>query len=193
MKFIKDPFEFFIMSNYNFSLFGAIFGFFLVALINSKLEKTSIKKYIDGIVLSFFFVLSVWYVWALLWGQVYGKETMFGIEVIYNHPFSLVPYQVPVFPLPIVYALVSFLLFSGLYILSMFIHIRAFIGYLGLLIFSSFVLILEFFSGKYDILSSVFFFNLNQVFALFLAGICIYQLYKIYSSDTSSKDLVGIK
>ncbi len=193
MKFIKDPFEFFIMSNYNFSLFWALFGFFLITLINTKLEKTHISKYIDGIVLSFFFVLWVWYIGALLWGQVYGRETTFGIEILYGHPFSLVPYQVPIFPLPIVYAICSFLIFCGLYIMSLFIHIRWLLGYLGLLIFSALTLILESFSGKYDIVSSQLPFNMNQLFALILAAVSLYQLYKIYVSDNSSSEIVWIK
>lgn len=193
MKFIKDPFEFFVMSNYNFSLFWAIFGFFLVLFINTRLEKTSISKYIDGVVLSLFLVLFVGFIGALLGGQVYGRETTLWIEILYTHPFTLVPYQVPIFPLPIVYAICSFLLFSGLYIVSMFVHIRAFVWYLGLLIFSALVLILEFFSGKYDILSSVMSFNLNQFSALIIAVICAFQLYKIYSGEGLSKEIVGVK
>jgi len=196
MKFIRDPFEFFIMSDYNFSLFGAIFGFFAILGITTKLEKTKITKYIDGVILSFFLVLFIGYVWALLWWQVYGRETTFWIEILYSHPFSLVPYQVPIFPLPIVYAITTFLLFSGLYILSIFVHIRWFIGYLWLLIFSSLILILEFFSWKFDILTSTTwlnFINLNQFFALFLAGISIYQLYKIYFLENDSKDIIGVK
>lgn len=62
MKYISDPFEFFIMSDYNFSLFGAMFGFFLVTYILTRFEKISIKKYIDGIVLSFLFIMPVGYI-----------------------------------------------------------------------------------------------------------------------------------
>jgi hypothetical protein len=43
---------------------------------------------------------------------------------LYSHPHSLVASQVPVFPLPIVYTLMSFIIFSGMYILSLFVHIR---------------------------------------------------------------------
>lgn len=191
LKFIKDPFEFFIMSNYNFSLFWAIFGFLLVAFINIKIEKSSMRKYIDGLTLSFLFVLFLGFVWALLGGQVYGRETTFGIEILYSHPFTLVPYQVPIFPLPIVYAITSFLLFSVLYILSALIHIRGLIGYLGLLVFSATVLILESFSGRFDILSAYVFFNLNQVYALVVAGWAMYELWKLYIVDNMQNEVIN--
>ncbi len=190
MKFIENPFEFFIMSNYNFSLFWAIFGFFIVLWINTRLEKSSITKYIDGIMLSFLLTLSIGFAGSLLGWQVYGKETTFGIEILYTHPFTPVPYQVPIFPLSIAYSICSFTLFSVLYILSTTIHIRGFIGYLGLLIFGAFTLILESFSGKYDILSSYVSFNLNQVFSLIVITIAIAQLYKIYKTDASTRDII---
>ncbi len=169
MKFIKDPFQFFIMSEYNFSLFWAIFGFALVFFILTRLEKSSVNRYIDGVVLSFLWALVVWYIGAFFGGQVYGRETAFGIEILYTNAFTPVPYQVPVFPLPIVYAIGSFLIFSGMYITSLFIHIRGYIGYIGLLLFSSMILIFESFSGKQDILSVQSIFNLPQVYALILA------------------------
>jgi hypothetical protein len=66
----------------------------------------------------------VGYIGAIFGGQVYGRETMIGIEVIYSHAHTLVPFQVPVFPLPIVYTFMTFIIFSSMYILSLFIHIR---------------------------------------------------------------------
>jgi hypothetical protein len=93
---------------------------------------------------------------------------MIGIELLYSHPHSLVASQVPVFPLPIVYTLISFIIFSAMYILSLFIHIRGYIGYLGLVLFGAMILIFESFSGKQDILSVSSVFNLPQVFALML-------------------------
>jgi len=190
MKFIKDPFEFFIMNNYNFSLFGAIFWFLLVLWINIKIEKTTIQKYIDAVVLSFFFVLPLGYLGALLGGQVYWRETMLWIEILYTHPFTLVPYQVPVFPLAIVYAICMFLIFCGLYMISIIVHIRGFVWYLGLLLFSALILILEFFSGKFDIISSVMPFNLNQILAIILVWVSAYKLYHIYLCDITESSVV---
>jgi len=187
MKFIKSPFEFFIMSEFNFSLFGAIFGFLLVTGILLRLEKSSLKRYIDGIVLSFLFIITIGYFGSLLWGQVYGKETSYGIEMIYSHPFTPVPFQVPIFPLPIVYMLASFLLFSAMYILSLFIHIRGFVGYLGIIIFCTLVLIFESFSGKQDVLSVTSIFNLPQVFALVLASWAWYKFYGIFLENRDNE------
>lgn len=188
MKFIQDPFQFFIMSEYNFSLFGAIFGFLLVLFLLARFEKTPLKRYIDGVVLAFLGALCIGYIGSFFGGQVYGRETMFGIEVTYRNAFTPVPYQVPVFPLPVIYTILSFILFSGMYIFSLFYHVRGFIGYLGLIIFSSMILIFEFFSGKQDILSVVSVFNLPQLYALVLAIASSYQLYKIFQNDTSAEE-----
>lgn len=188
MKFIKNPYEFFIMSEFNFSLFGAIFGFGVVLYILTRIERTNISRYIDGAVIAFLFTLCIGYIWSFFGWQVYGRETSIGIEILYSNAFTPVPYQVPVFPLPIVYTLVTFAIFSGMYILSLFIHIRWYIGYIGLILFSAMILIFEFFSGKQDILSVHSVFNLPQVFALLLAIWSGYQLFGLFSSDTASSD-----
>lgn len=187
MKFIKDPVQFFIMSEFNFSLFWAIFWFGLVLYILTKLEKSSLLRYIDGVVVSFLFIMVVWYIGAIFGGQVYGRETMIGIEIIYTHAHTLVPYQVPVFPLPIIYTLISFVIFSAMYILSLFVHIRGYIGYIGLILFGAMVLIFESFSGKQDILSVSSIFNLPQVFALVLIMWSWYQFSQIFKDDSDKE------
>jgi prolipoprotein diacylglyceryltransferase len=176
------------MSEYNFSLFGAIFWFLIVLFTLSRLEKTPLSRYIDGVVLAFLCALCIGYIGSIFWWQVIGRETQLGIEINYVNPNPLVPYEVPLFPLPIIYSIISFLLFSWMYILSLFVHIRWCIGYLGLLLFSSMILVFEFFSGKQDILSVVSVFNLPQVFALILAAWSWYQLYKIFQKDLSTKE-----
>lgn len=182
--------EFFIMNDYNFSLFWALFGFFLVLFLRLKSSKENINKYIDGVVLSFIFVLFIGYIGSFLWGQVYGKETHIGIEIMYNTPYNVVPYQVPVFPLPIIYAIVFFILFWVLYILSLFIHIKWFIGYVWLISFSSCILIFDFFSGKNDVLSNYFSFNFNQIFALILLWFGIKGLYKITKNKSVDNKII---
>ena len=187
MKFIENPFEFFVMSDYNFSLVGALFGFFIVLLINTKLEKTSIKKYIDGLTLSFLFIMIIWYIGALLGGQVYGRETTLWIEILYTHSFTPVPYEVPIFPLAIIYSALSFILFSALYMLSMFVSLRGFIGYLWMILFGCVLLVWEFFSGKFDIFKLSFLnMNLTQICAFIIIVISGVQLYKVMKSTTSS-------
>jgi hypothetical protein len=188
LKYINNPAEFFIMSDYNFSLFWAMFGFFIVFLINLKLRKEKIEKYIDWLVLSFLFILVIWFIGAFLWWQVYWKETSFWIEVMYTHPFTPIPYQSPIFPLAIIYSILFFLEFSVLYMLSMFIKIRGFIGYIGLLVFSIIIIVWEFFSWKYDIFKVTIWFNFSQILAVFLIIYSFYKLYyisKIYSKDTT--------
>lgn len=97
MKFIKNPFEFFIMSDYNFSLFWAIFWFFITFFITLKLNKVKIIKYIDWVVLSLLFVLFIWYIGAFFGWQVYGDETSFSIWILYDTRISNVPFEVEVF------------------------------------------------------------------------------------------------
>ena len=183
-KYIKNPIEFFIMSDYNFSLMWAIFGFFLVFFILLRLRKEKLDHFISWIVLSFFFVLPIWFIWALLWGQVYWIETNYWIEISYTHPFSPVPYQVPIFPLPIVYAILSFIIFSILYMLSQNEKNRVILAYLWLMIFSTMVFFLEFLSWKFWIFNDLIWINLNQISAIWIFVFCIYRLFKIYKAKT---------
>jgi len=186
LKYINNPAEFFIMSDYNFSLFWAMFWFFIVFLINLKLRKEKIEKYIDWLVLSFLFILIIGFIWAFFGWQVYWKETNFWIELMYNHPFTPIPYQSPIFPLAIMYSVLFFIEFSVLYMLSMFIKIRWFIGYTGLLVFSIIIIIGESFSGKYDIFKVSIWFSFSQILAVILIIYSFYKLY--YISKISSKD-----
>lgn len=180
-KYIKNPLEFFIMSDYNFSLAWAITWFFIVMYILLKIRKEKLNHFIDGIVISLFFVLFFGFIWALFWWQVYGRETLYGIEISYNHPFTLVPYQVPIFPLPIIYSILFFILFSISYISSMYIHIKWIIWYIWLIIMSSIILIFDFFSWKYDIFKTSIWINLMQIFSIILILFSIYRLFLIYS------------
>jgi len=183
LKYIQNPIEFFIMNDYNFSLFWAIFWFFIVFFINLVLKKQKIIEYIDWVTLSFLFILFIWYIWAFLWGQVYWRDTLFWIEVIYSHPFTPVPFQVPVFPLAIVYSISFFLLFSVLYILSMYVKTKWLLWYLWLIIFSSLIIIFEFFSWKHDFIKNLININFPQVCAIFLILISWYKLFEILKNE----------
>jgi len=179
LKYI-NPIEFFISNDYNFSLMWAIIWFIVVFIITLKKEGKQADEYIDGIMTSFLFILPVWYLWAFLWGQVYGRETHFGIEVLYSHPFTPVPFEIPIFPLPLVYAWVFFLLFCWAYIGSLFIHSKGFIGYMSAIIGSCFLIIFEFFSGKYDIFKDTLGVNMTQIIAIFIIGLCVEKMYYLY-------------
>ena len=180
LKYIANPFEFFISNDYNFSLMWAIIGFMTVLVFNLKKQGKTINGYIDGVMTSLLFILPVGYLWAFLWGQVYGRETFIGIEVLYSHPFTPVPFEIPVFPLPLVYALLFFILFCGAYIGSLFIHSKGFIGYMSAIVGSSILLIFEFFSGKYDIFKDTIGINMTQLIALIIIGTCVHWLYHLY-------------
>jgi hypothetical protein len=166
---------------------GAIFGFFLVFAILLKIRKEKLDHFISWIVLSFLFVLPVWYIGALLWWQVYWKETNYWIEIIYSNPFTPVHYQIPVFPLPIVYSIVFFILFSILYILSINEKHRTILAYLWAMAFSCIIFSLEPFSWKFDIFKELFvqinlshWINLSQICAIIIFLFCFVRLIRIY-------------
>lgn len=190
LKHIENPIEFFIMNDYNFSLAWAIFWFFLVFFILLKIRKENIDNFIFWIVLSFLFILPIWYIWALLWGQVFWKDTSIWIEIMYNHPFTPVPYKVPVFPLPIVYSILFFIQFSALYIASMYLNIRSILWYAGLMIFSCIIFIFDFFSWKYWVFKDIFNLNLTQIFMLFVFWYCFYHLYKFYKENNYDLSII---
>ncbi|MDD3793249.1 MAG: prolipoprotein diacylglyceryl transferase [Candidatus Gracilibacteria bacterium] len=191
LKYIENPIEFFIMNDYNFSLMGALFGFFLVFFILLKVRNEKLDNFINGIILSFLFVLPIGFIGSLLGGQVYGKETMYGIEIMYNHPFTPVPYKVPIFPLPIIYSIIFFIEFSALYILSMYVKFKNILGYLGLAIFACIIFILEFFSGKYGVFKETFYINLSQICAIFILIFSIINLKRIYKEDNKSNIIIN--
>ena len=191
LKHIKNPLEFFIMSDYYFSLAWAIIWFLLVFNILLKIKKEKLNKYIDWISISLFFILSIWFIGSLLWWQVYGVWwTEYGIEILYTHPFTPVPFQVPVFPLPIIYSLLFFIVFFVSYISSMYIHIRWLIWYIWLITMSSLFLIFENFSWKYDIFKYSIWINLTQIFSIFMIFFCIYRLYLIFLENESKEKTI---
>ncbi len=179
LKYIQNSLEFFIMNDYNFSLFWAFFWFFIILILNLKLRNKHIKDYIDWITISFLFILIFWFIWAFLWWQVFWRETTFWIEVLYSSPYTQVPYQIPIFPLAIVYSILFFIEFSILYILSMFVKIKWFLWYIWLIVFSATILIFEYFTWKYDILKDFININFAQAFSIIIIIISTKELYKI--------------
>jgi len=182
-RFIENSVQFFVSTDYDFSLFWALFGFFIILFINLRIKWEKLIKYIDSILLSFLLLLSIWSIWALLWWQIYWTPTNFWIELTYNK-FS----STPLFPLAIVYFLFFFLEFAILYILSMYIKIKWFIWYIWFLFFSLTILVFENFSWKHDIFDNYIFINMNQVLAILLMIFSFYRLYilsKISSKDTT--------
>ncbi len=183
--FGEGVFKFFFMSDYNFSLIGALFGFILILYINIRKFKLSGNKYIDAVFLSFLFASVLGFIGSFFWGQICGKATSLAIGISYlDYPDTKCAVSASVFPLALVYAVASFLLFSTLYILRQFIQTEGFVGYIGILIFACILFIGEFYSGNQDIfqstLPSFIQLNLNQIGSLGLIAIGIRWLTKIY-------------
>lgn len=176
---IQNPLDFLIMSDYYFSLFWAIFWFLLVLIFNTRLFHKDIKPYIDWAVISFLFISIFGYIWAFFGWQVYWKITNFWIEIPYNNSSSVVPLTWELFPLPFVYSILFFILFSVLYILSMYAKIRWLLWYIGLWIFSAIILWFDFFSWKTDIFQILYNINISQFSALILIFFSFWGLSKL--------------
>lgn len=186
--------HFFFMKDYDFSLLWALFWFLLVVFITTRVHRIKSGKYLDAIVLSFLFVSIVWYIWAFLWGQIYGGITNFGIEVSYFT--SNIPFQKPIFPLAIFYSVVSFIIFLLLYMFANITRIRWIAGFLGLIALGATTIALEFFSGKYDYFKQNTVnlidggINFNQIFAIFFILVGFYGLWRIAFSGNKERDLI---
>ncbi len=192
MRHIKNPLEFFVMSEYNFSLYGALIWFFFVLLYSLKSYKLKLDKYIDISVLSFLFMISVWFVGAFLGWQIYGKPTDLWIEVLYNHPFTIVPSEVPLFPLALVYAIWAFILFSISYSVFLFVNTRWIIGYIAFIAFNAMMLVGEVFTWKYDILKTTYLdININQILAVFFIIVSLYKLIQLIQRQPTKTEVIS--
>ncbi len=189
-KHIKDPLEFFVMNDYNFSLAWAIIWFLVVFFITSRIRRERLDNFIDWLTISLFFILTIWFIWALLGWQVYGRETHLWIEIIYSHPFTPVPEQVPLFPLPIIYSILFFIMFSISYISSMYVNTKWVIWYVWLIAFSSVFLIFEGFSWKYDIFKTVIWMNIMQLFSIALVLFWFYRLFLVLISRENKETVI---
>ncbi len=172
--------KFLLMSDYNFSLMGGIFGFTMVLLLQLKRFKISSRKYIDAIVLAFLFASVIGFIGAFFGGQIYGRPTDSFMGIAATSDMSNTPYTSPMFPLALLYSFVSFVLFFCLYLVRKFTKIEGLVGYVGILLFSIILFSAEFYSGGTDLFRSYVFFNLNQIGAGLLMILGIYGLYAIY-------------
>lgn len=160
--------KFFFMSDYNFSLMGGVLGFMIVLFFQLKRFKISSRKYIDAIVLAFLFSAIIGFIGAFFGGQIYGRPTDSFMGIAANSDVGNTPYTSPVFPLALLYSLVSFVLFFCLYLVRKLTKIEGLVGYAGILLFSIVLFSAEFYSGGTDIFKAYLFLNLNQIGALLL-------------------------
>ncbi len=192
MQHIENISSFFIMTDYNFSLFWAIFGFCIILLLNTKLLKKSIHKYIDWFTLAFLFTIIFWFIGLFLSGSGYWESTTSWLWIPYiSNSLSTTPTG-KFLPIALIYSGLSFVLFSILYILSMYIKVRGLIGYVWIWVFSSFVLILESYSAKPDAFSVTYNISFSQMWAIIFIIISFYWIYRVMNiSRKSQKTILG--
>ncbi len=161
--------EFIITDNYSLSFAGGVVGFMIVFIWKTWNNKKDIPRYWDCIVPAFLIAASIWYIGALLWWQIYGKPINTFFSITYKSIDSIVPFQNPIIPLPILYCLFSLLLVSFLYRIERKILVPEwFIGYMGMWIFSIILFLWEFLNWASDLFSSRLFLNINQIIAISL-------------------------
>lgn len=169
--------EFFITDNYNLSLAGGIIGFFLVFLIKTWGKKKEV--YLDIVVFSFLLAAMVGYTWALLGWQIYGVPFNSILSIIYDDKNSIVPFQNPLFPLPVLYIMATGWLYYFLHTMAKKHLPDGFIGYMGIGIYGIILFLFEFLNGSTDMIQSSFLLNMNQILGIFLASFSLLWLVKL--------------
>ena len=168
----------------------AIFWFFLVLFISIISKWLRAWKYVDATVISLLFTISFGFIWAFLGGQVYWKPTVLWKWILYNTAISNVPYQVEVFPLPIVYAAIFFVLFMASYMIAMFTNIRWIVWYCSLVIFSSVILFFEKYSWQTDMFFNKIWLNLSQISAIWLIILSIIGIIRLYKAPNIQTEII---
>ena len=172
--------QFFITDNYGLSFAGWVVGFLVIFLYKTWTKERERPKYWDSIVPSFLIAASIGYIGALLGGQIYGivLDTWFSIQ--YTSPDSIVPFQNPTFPLPILYSLFALLTTYFLYRVDRHIQLpEGLIGYMGMGIFSIVLFLWEFLNGASDLFSSRIYLDLTQIIALGLISYALIWILRI--------------
>lgn len=172
--------EFFITDNYSITFAGGVIGFMVVFLWKTWNIAKDRPKYWDSIVPAFLIAASVWYIGTFLGWQIYGIVVDTFFSITYRWFDSIVPFQNPTFPLPIVYSIASLLIAFFLYRIDNKMPLpEGFIGYMGMGIFSVVLFLGEFLNGASDLFSSRIYLNITQIIALGLISYAIVWLLRI--------------
>lgn len=177
LSFLK---EFFITNNYSITFAGGVIGFIAIFLWKTWNAPKDRPKYWDSIIPAFLIAASIGYIWALLGWQIYGivMDTFFSIT--YSGIDSIVPFQNPTFPLPIMYSVLSILTAFFLYRVDRKMVLPEwFIGYMGMGIFSAILFLGEFLNGASDTFGSRIYLNITQIIALGLISYALIWLLRI--------------
>ncbi len=174
--------QFFITDNYSLSFAGGVIGFMILFFWKTRYFPKDRPKYWDSIIPAFLIAAIVWYIGTLLGGQIYGIVMDTPFSITYQSPESIVPFQNPTFPLPILYSLFCIAIAYFLYRIETKMPLPDwFIGYMGMGIFSIFLFLAEFLNGTSDLFSSRVYINMTQLIALGLisyALICLLRIIK---------------
>ena len=173
--------NFFTPQDYHFSLFGAVFGFLVVFLILTYHHKKDRLKYIDVITYAFLWSATLGYFAALLWGQVHGVTFHSPFSILYTHKNSIVDVRAPLFPLAILYMMISAGTLLLVDRLSRRMHFPdGYLGYLGVGVFSGCLFLWEFLSGtRKDMFYDVFSIGLTQIGALIGVMVAILGIVRL--------------
>lgn len=171
-KWVREfLYAFFVSNNYNISLAGWVFGFFLIFLW--KTHKSSIPKisYLDIILPAFLIASIIAYIGSYFGWQVYGIPYSWLWAIEYNTKFSTLPPNSPRFPLPFLYTFASTCLVWVYFLLSKRSLPNGFIWSALMCLFAVVLFFWEFLSGKPDIFEV--YMRLNQLIAIIICIIGI--------------------
>lgn len=171
---------FFTPESYHFSLFGWVFWFFLIFFHLTRKQKKDRPRYFDAVSWAFLYSALLWYLAALLWGQIYGLSFHSFISIVYDHKESIVTLRWPLFPLPVIYILMTggILFFLDRFEKKIGELPDWFLWYIALWLFCGMVFLWEFLNGSEDMFESYFYLNLNQIGALVGIIISIVWIYR---------------
>lgn len=165
-------------TNYNLSLIGSIFGFLAVLLGKVESFWLNRDKYLDISVLSFLFASWVWWIGWFISEVIYGQNTLLPIWISYNNPDTTVPLWWDLFPLGILYSIITFFLFFFIYTMNQTAKIHGLSSALGLIGFSLMLFVWEFFDGARENNPLLFwYFSLTQI--------CCILIFFLWSRELS--------
>lgn len=184
--------SFFLMSDFYFSLWGAILGFFGTFLFFFRnREKADRDDALDITVIAWLFGAIVAYLGAFFGGQTYGIRSDWILAVDYiNNPILA---EFPRFPLALMYVLFILFIFSLTYIIKKLRPERGLAAGVGALLWGIMWFIGEWwndassdnFSYVFGFLTDWKIFNFNQILSVFLIGWWAWRIAHIVPSPLS--------
>lgn len=184
--------SFFLMSDFYFSLGGAIIWFFGTFLYLFRTRDDADRDdALDITVIAWLFWAAIAYLWAFFGGQTYGirSESFLSVDYI-NNPILA---EFPRFPLALIYMFCIIFIFSFTYIIKKLRPERWFAAGVGALLWGIMWFIGEWwndassdnFSYIFGLINDWKVFNFNQILALFLIAWGAWRIARIVPSPLS--------